>query len=77
MSNDLTSEELLLQKKADAYYVLQKKVHIAFNLPGKWKRGIINSVGKDQFLLDETLEGETVIFFSEIKDIRPYQEMGA
>lgn len=72
MSNEATSQEItLLQKKATVYFNRGEKVHISFK-KGHWKRGIIQEVSADFFMLNETLEGMMPIFFLEIKDIRPY-----
>lgn len=61
----------ILQKKADAFYVLKEKVHITFN-NGHWARGLILEVGSEFFILDETLEGRQPVFFSDIKSIVKY-----
>lgn len=69
MNNE--QETILIQKKADAYWVLGNKVHISL-VNGNWKRGIIKEVKKDSIILDESLEGLTPLFFIEIRSISSY-----
>lgn len=68
MTNDTRT---VLQKKADAFWLLKEKVHISYN-SGHWARGIILEVGSEFFILDEVLEGRQPVFFSEIKEIVKY-----
>ena len=65
---------ILLQKKADAYFVLGEIVHITFTR-GNWKRGIIKEVSADFFILDERVEGKIPIFFQEIEAIEKFREV--
>jgi hypothetical protein len=72
MNNESNKDtRTLIQKKADAYWVLGVKIHISLN-NSNWKRGIIKEVKDDFFILDESLEGEQPIFFTEIKSIEKY-----
>ena len=75
MINDTPYEYELLRKKADAYWLLKKKVHVSYK-NGIWKRGMIKEVRADLFLIDESLDGEMPIFFQEIKSIEPYKVRG-
>lgn len=61
----------MLQKKADAFYVLKEKVHVSY-ISGHWARGLIVEISSDFFILDENLEGKIPIFFQEIKDISKF-----
>lgn len=36
---------------------------------GEWKAGFINDIGEECLIMDERLEGNTPVFFMEIKDI--------
>jgi len=65
----------LIRKRVDAFYRLQKKVHISLRL-GNWKRGIILEVLDSSLVLDECLEGKIPIFFEEILKIDGYVERG-
>ena len=61
----------MIEKKANAFYLLQTKVHIFLN-NGWWKRGYVKDVRTEFLILDEILEGEQPIFFEEIKSIEAY-----
>lgn len=75
MENEMTNEEriTLLKKKADAFKVLDKLVHISFNNGNFFKRGLIKEVKADFFILEERLEGLQPVFFQEVKSIEPYK----
>jgi hypothetical protein len=62
----------LLKKKADAFLVLDKLVHISFNNGNFFKRGFIKEVRSDFFMLEERLEGLQPVFFQEVKSIEIY-----
>ena len=61
----------IIQKKADAFWVLKEKVHISLT-NGNWKRWIIKDIKSDFFILDESLEGNQPIFFVEVRSIEKY-----
>lgn len=61
----------ILQKKADAYYLLKEKVHVTLKT-GHWLNGLIIEISADFFIVDETLQGKTPVFFQEIKSIEKY-----
>jgi hypothetical protein len=72
MKDETETEDIItLKKKADAYWVLERLVHIKFT-KGFWKRGIIKEVKQEFFILEERMEGKIAVFFSEIKDIQPF-----
>lgn len=75
MENETTNEDriTLLKKKADAFLVLDKLVHISFNNGGFFKRGFIKEVKADFFMLQERLEGLQPVFFEEVKSIEVYK----
>ena len=61
-----------IQKKADAFWLLKTKVHISLR-NGNWKRGIIEEVRAEFFILNESLEGRMPVFFTEIQTIEAYK----
>ena len=63
--------EELLKQKVNAYYKSGTIVHISFK-KGYWKRGMILELSSDFFMLQERLEGEMPVFFSEIEDIAKF-----
>ena len=63
---------LILQKKANAFHVLGKVVHISLH-NDRWKRGTITEVSSDFIMLEERLEGLVPVFFLEIKEIDAYR----
>lgn len=78
MTNDLTTEEKLVSKKAT--YHKYCNVHLTFK-DGKWENGYIEEVGADylilKFLKNEAVERWGVdkkpFFFIEIKDIDKFR----
>jgi hypothetical protein len=76
MQNENINEDdriTLLKKKAHAFLVLDKLVHISFNDGKFFKRGFIKEVKADFFMLEERLEGLQPIFFQEVKSIELYK----
>ena len=62
----------ILQRKADAFFVLKRIVHVTLK-NDRWKRGTIIDVGADFLIMEERLEGQIPVFFLEIKDIDAFR----
>ena len=74
MIDATTSEEdKILKSKADAHWVLQKEVHITLR-NGRFARGLISRVEKEFIILQESIQGELVVTFAEIKNIEKRRE---
>jgi hypothetical protein len=71
MTNDQDDICKLLKSKADAFWLLGEKVHVKYKNE-HWARGIILEVKAEFFILDESLEGKSPVFFAEIIDIQKY-----
>ncbi len=74
MSNE--NETSILRKTIKIYYEKSTAIHIKFK-QDYWKNGFILDLGdEDYFMLNEFLEGEMPVFYTQIKEITPYSKKG-
>lgn len=66
-------DEKTIKQKVDFYFKEQVIIHIRFK-KGFWKRGIIEEVSADFFILNETLEGRQPVFFQEISSLDKWRK---
>lgn len=66
-------KEVLIRKKIDAWFVLEKPVHVVLS-SGIWKNGIVKEIKGEFFILEERLEGEIPIFYQEIAKVSAFKE---
>lgn len=71
MNATLNDDEL--KKKAENFHKRKILVHIQYKNKF-FKRGFILAITYDHFILNERMEGELPVFFSEIRDIQPYHQ---
>lgn len=72
-SQETAQDEQLrtLQRKSIFFFNSGEKVHVKYK-QGYWKRGIINEVAPDFFMLSEVLDGRIPVFYMEIIDIEKF-----
>ena len=58
----------ILKKKVDYFYNNKIKVHITLT-SSKWYNGIIRKLKKEYLIIEESVQGEQIVFFLEIFDI--------
>ena len=72
---DETNNDEILKKKAQVFYSIKKLIHISYK-NGSWKRGTIEEISEDFFLLNERREGLLPVFFKEIIEIDVFKSRG-